>query len=35
MDEAQMNKIRGCLLDGAVGDALRYAAEFLQEETIF
>ena len=30
-----MISIRGCLLGGAVGDALGYAVEFLQEETIF
>ena len=34
-DKSTANKIRGCLLGGAVGDALGYAVEFLQEETIF
>ncbi|MCC8097238.1 MAG: ADP-ribosylglycohydrolase family protein [Eubacterium sp.] len=29
------NKIRGCLLGGAVGDALGYAVEFLSEGEIF
>lgn len=34
-DKSTVNKIQGCLLGGAVGDALGYAVEFLQEETIF
>ena len=35
MSDIHTDKIRGCLLGGAVGDALGYAVEFLQEETIF
>ncbi|MDE6030725.1 MAG: ADP-ribosylglycohydrolase family protein, partial [Oscillospiraceae bacterium] len=29
------NKIRGCMIGGAVGDALGYAVEFLTEDKIF
>lgn len=29
------DKFRGCLIGGAVGDALGYAVEFMSEETIF
>ena len=35
MSDIHTDKIRGCLLGGAVGDALGYAVEFLQEENIF
>ncbi|MDE6233131.1 MAG: ADP-ribosylglycohydrolase family protein [Lachnospiraceae bacterium] len=30
-----LDKYRGCLIDGAVGDALGYAIEFLDETSIF
>ena len=30
-----IDKFRGCLIGGAAGDALGYAVEFLDEETIF
>lgn len=30
-----LNKFRGCLVGGAAGDALGYAVEFLQEDSIF
>lgn len=33
--EANLDKIRGCLFGGAVGDALGYPVEFLGEEEIF
>lgn len=26
-----INRIRGCLIDGAVGDALGYAVEFMKD----
>ena len=29
-----IDKYRGCLIGGAVGDALGYAIEFLDEESI-
>lgn len=29
-----LNKFRGCLLGGAAGDALGYAIEFLDRQTI-
>ncbi|MBP5222508.1 MAG: ADP-ribosylglycohydrolase family protein, partial [Lachnospiraceae bacterium] len=32
--EVDTDRIRGCLFGGAVGDALGYAVEFLDEETI-
>lgn len=35
MNKARKDRIRGCLLGGAVGDALGYVVEFLPEETIF
>lgn len=33
--EHYINKIRGCLFGGAVGDALGYPVEFLSEDSIF
>lgn len=30
-----LDKIRGCLIGGAAGDALGYAVEFLDERSIF
>lgn len=30
-----INKYRGCLIGGAVGDALGYAVEFMQDYEIF
>jgi ADP-ribosylglycohydrolase len=30
-----IKKYQGCLLGGAVGDALGYAVEFIQDEQIF
>jgi len=33
--EAYLDKIRGCLIGGAVGDALGYAVEFQHEDQIF
>ena len=33
--EVHLNAIRGCIFGGAVGDALGYPVEFLQEEQIF
>ena len=30
-----VNKYRGCLIGGAVGDALGYAVEFIQDYEIF
>ena len=30
-----INKIRGCLIGGAVGDALGYAVEFMKDSEIF
>ena len=30
-----LDKYRGCLIGGAVGDALGYAVEFLQDYQIF
>lgn len=33
--EVHLDQIRGCLIGGAVGDALGYAIEFLGEEQIF
>ena len=33
--EVYLDKIRGCLIGGAVGDALGYAIEFQNEEQIF
>ena len=32
---ADLNKIRGCMVGGAVGDALGFAVEFLDDELIF
>ncbi len=34
-DEKMIDKYRGCLIGGAVGDALGYAVEFMDEESIF
>ena len=34
-DERKRNQIRGCLIGGAIGDALGYTVEFLDEDTIF
>ncbi len=33
--ERYLDKIRGCLFGGAVGDALGYPVEFLSEKEIF
>lgn len=33
--EVNLDKIRGCLLGGAAGDALGYAVEFWGEDQIF
>lgn len=33
--ETRKDRIRGCMLGGAVGDALGYAVEFLGENSIF
>lgn len=33
--EVNLDRIRGCLVGGAVGDALGYAVEFLNEDQIF
>ena len=33
--EVNLDKIRGCLLGGAIGDALGYPVEFFKEEDIF
>ena len=33
--EVNLDKIRGCLIGGAIGDALGYAIEFQQEDQIF
>ncbi|MBO5567536.1 MAG: ADP-ribosylglycohydrolase family protein, partial [Clostridia bacterium] len=33
--EVHLDAIRGCIFGGAVGDALGYPVEFLQEEQIF
>lgn len=30
-----IDKYRGCIIGGAVGDALGFAVEFMQDETIF
>lgn len=35
MKDSVQDKIRGCMVGGAVGDALGYAVEFLGEEQIF
>ena len=32
---SKLNKIRGCLFGGAVGDALGYPVEFMSEKAIF
>ncbi len=34
-NEIYLDKIRGCMIGGAVGDALGYAIEFSGEEQIF
>ena len=34
-DDLRLDKVRGCLLGGAVGDALGYPVEFLSEGAIF